>query len=434
MITWMVDVTLGLALALAARKPARRLFGAEAAFTLWLLPPLFAMLQALPVAPAAWLSMPDLQITPGTRQLIAHAAQGDHTGPWTMLLWALGSVFALLRLALHYARLMRGSRPLPDAMRRQLRDVLDAAALSRLRLHPAGPALLWAPHSRILLPADFLERYTSAQRRLVLRHECMHLRRGDAVWSLLAELAAALLWFNPLAWLALPRFRLDQELACDAAVLRLAPQDTADYAHTLLHSAGVRVRPALIPWLAKPQLKERLHMIQHHPTRPLRRRIGLIGLAACMASSAFVAQALTHTVNNGQATAQPLNYMTQTRPVYPQDAVSHKQQGTVLLMVLVGKDGKPIQVKVDPSTQAAPSLVQAASEAAMQWRFNPEIRNGKPIESYARVPVKFALDAAKVPPPPPPPPMPPAPPGVLPPPPPAPPPPPPPPPPVSSNA
>jgi TonB family C-terminal domain len=144
-------------------------------------------------------------------------------------------------------------------------------------------------------------------------------------------------------------------------------------------------------------------------------------------------QAFTHPVK-GQATTQHLNFVTRTQPAYPEDAFLHKQQGTVVLMVLVGKDGKPIRVKADPSTQAAPSLVQAASDAAMQWRFDPEIRDGKPIESYAKVPVNFTLDNSREPPVPP---VPSAAPGALPPPPPPPPPaplPPPPPLPVSSNA
>ncbi len=85
---------------------------------------------------------------------------------------------------------------------------------------------------------DFLERFHADERRLVLRHECTHPCRDDALWSLLAGLAIALLWPHPLAWLALPRPRLDQELACDERVLRQLPQDETKYAHALLHSAG----------------------------------------------------------------------------------------------------------------------------------------------------------------------------------------------------
>jgi hypothetical protein len=29
----------------------------------------------------------------------------------------------------------------------------------------------------------------------------------------------------------------------------------------------------------------------------------------------------------------------------------------------------------------------------MTWRFNPRMKNGKPVEGYARVPITFSLDS-----------------------------------------
>lgn len=253
--------------------------------------------------------------------------------------------------------------------------------------------MLWAPRSLLLVPPDFLERFDADQRRLVLRHECTHLHRGDACWGLLAELAFALLWFHPLAWLALPRLRLrlDQELACDERVLRQSPQDEkTKYAHTLLHGIGMDAIPALIPWLAEPQLKERLNMIQRQRRGALRRRIGFVGLIAFMAGGVFVAQAAVQTQPNQEASSV-LSYNSRLQPHYPEDAIKNKQQGTVILMVLVGTDGTPRKIEVDPATKAAPSLIKAASDVAMQWHFNPAMKNGRAIEGYAKVPVKFSL-------------------------------------------
>ena len=55
---------------------------------------------------------------------------------------------------------------------------------------------------------------------LILAHEQIHARRRDGLWRLLAQGFVAVFWFNPLAWIAMACFRQDQELACDAAVLR----------------------------------------------------------------------------------------------------------------------------------------------------------------------------------------------------------------------
>lgn len=393
MIDLLPYVSVGLLLVLIGRKPARRLFGAGPAFTLWSLPPLLATLPYWPAVPATWAITPTILVLPAARTLLAQAAPSLSAAHWAAMLWATGASLCVIRLIVHYRRLMRQTRPLPPAMAQALQPDRVGIDTRRLRLHADGPAVLWAPRSLLLLPPDFLDRFDGAERRLVLRHEAAHLRRGDTWWSLLAELSLALLWFHPLAWLAVPRFRLDQELACDERVLRQSPQDETAYANALLHSIDMKSTPVLIPWLAEPQLKERLIMIQRLRPGALRRRVGFIGLASLMLSGAIVAQAAGSTRSNQNAQAD-VSYSATVAPQYPADSVKRHEQGVVILSVLVGTDGKVHAVKVDPTTQASPSLIKAASDAVGQWHFNPEIKNGRPVAGYARVPVKFAMTEA----------------------------------------
>lgn len=381
--------TAALALVLLVRRPVRRAFGAGPAFTLWLLPLLAMVLPSLPDLPARWPVLPAIHVLPAAIAASDAAPHAATDMPWLRGLWLLGAAAMLLRLAVHYLRLRRQSRSLPVAMAGRLQHALHGLDPRRLRLHASGPAVLWAPRSLVLLPADFLERFDAAERRHVLRHELTHLRRGDALWSLVAELAFALLWFHPLAWLARPRLRLDQELACDERVLRDAPSDEAGYAHTLLHSVGLSPMPALIPWLAEPQLKERLTMIQRHRPGTLRRRLGYTALAVLMAGSVFVAQAST----NSEKASQDLTYNSKIMPRYPAAAIKAGEQGTVLLSVLVHADGSVGTITYDPkhSTTTSADLIAAATHAARQWHFNPPSKDGKPIDGYARVPVEFSL-------------------------------------------
>ena len=256
MVDMLLYVTIGLLLVLVCRKPARRVFGAGPAFILWLLPLLLAALPYLPALPSTWAVMPMTLVLPTAQALIAQAAPTTTAVHWATVLWMTGAFCSLVRLVFLYLRLMRQTRPLPASVAQMLQADRVDIDMRRLRLHPNGPAVLWAPRSLLLLPPDFFERFDCAERHLVLRHERAHLRRGDTWWSLFAELAFALLWFHPLAWLAMPRFRLDQELACDECVLREAPKDETAYANALLHSIGMCPTPVLIPWLAEPQLKE----------------------------------------------------------------------------------------------------------------------------------------------------------------------------------
>ena len=409
MIDMLLYVSMGLLLALVCRKPARRLFGAGPAFTLWLLPLLMATLPYWPAVPATWAVTSTTLVMPAARSLMAQSAPSLFATHWAVMLWAAGASLCVIRLIVHHRRLTRQIKPLTEDMARALPSSAVDIDPGRLRLHPNGPAVLWAPRSLLLLPPDFFDRFDRAEQRLVLRHEQAHLRRGDTWWNLFAELAFALLWFHPLAWLALPRFRLDQELACDERVLSHSPKDEIAYAKTLLHSVGMASTPALIPWLAEPQLKERLTMIQRLRPGALRRRVGFIGLTSLMLGSVIVAQAAgSNSVD--KSTDANLSYNATVQPQYPTDSVKHHEQGTVILTVLVGTDGKVHTVKVDPTTQAATALIKAASDAVSQWHFNPAMKNGKPVAAYARVPVNFAMPnspseaSTSLPPPPPPPP------------------------------
>ena len=263
-----------------------------------------------------------------------------------------------------------------------------------VRLHASGPAVLWALDRILLLPADFLERFDAEQRSLILRHEqCTMFAAAIRWWSLLAEIALAALWFHPLAWLAMPRFRLDQELGLRRTrAMQQLPSDETRYARTLLHSTGHGPTPVLIPWLDPPQLKERLTMIRRPKVSALRRRLGYPVLIAAMAVCSISLQAAPLTACTGRRKLRP-----QLQPA-PAAALSEslhsqKEEGTVVLKVLVDPQGLVKSVDYDPkaSTTTSASLIGAASDAAFKWHFNPATEHGKPIESYARVPVEFSL-------------------------------------------
>lgn len=391
----LVLATLGLAIVLLARRPARRLFGAGPAFTLWGLPALLALLPWLPLPAHAISILPALRVLPALT--VDAPARAGPTGTVLARLvgfaWLAGAACAIGRLAFHYLRLQRATRPVPPELRQGLTAELPATILHRLRLHPDGPAVLWAPRALLLLPADLLERFDPPERQLVLRHELTHLRRHDPLWSLLAELAGALLWFHPLTWLALPRFRLDQELACDERVLRDAPQDEARYARTLLRSTGIDSRPALLPWLVVPQLKERLVMIRRRRPQTARRGAGFVALAVLMVAATALAQGAATTAQASVPANVDLSYLDRNPPRYPPAAIKNKEQGTIVLDILVHADGSVGNIQYDArrSTTRSAVLIAAATAAAQRWRFNPQMKNGRPVAGYARVPVRFSL-------------------------------------------
>jgi beta-lactamase regulating signal transducer with metallopeptidase domain len=93
----------------------------------------------------------------------------------------------------------------------------------------------------VLLPNESHD-WSDERRRFVLLHELAHVKRLDVLFQSIARLACALYWFNPLAWYALWRLRVERELACDDCVVA-AGERPSDYASQLVQIARA-YRPA----------------------------------------------------------------------------------------------------------------------------------------------------------------------------------------------
>jgi hypothetical protein len=140
-----------------------------------------------------------------------------------------------------------------------------------------GPAVLGLWRPRVILPQDFEHAFDADERRLMLRHEGVHLQRADNAWNLLASVLLALHWFNPVAWWAWHRLRADQETSCDAAVLREESSAVlTTYARALLKVQGVALTPPLATsWQSSHPLVERVRMLPAHRISSARHRAGL---------------------------------------------------------------------------------------------------------------------------------------------------------------
>jgi len=79
----------------------------------------------------------------------------------------------------------------------------------------------------------------------------------------------------------------------------------------------------------------------------------------------------------------------QKKVVYPEMARKVGVEGTVIIRVLVGKDGKVKQAKIQQSESSM--LDQAAIDAVKKSVFTPAIQNGQPITCWVSIPIKFRL-------------------------------------------
>jgi TonB family protein len=439
---------------------------------------------------------------------------------WTTLafaLWSAGAAISLGWLLVAVVRL-RGlvakAVVVEDVRWRQALDAVchDAALRRPVRLLVAPQALLLATwgwrRPRVVIPACGLG-WSDERMRTVLAHEVAHVVRHDWLLQSVAEILRALLWWNPLAWLACRALRNDSELACDDAVLQAGVGATA-YADHLVQIARIvapgRVPAVAVMRMARVSTLERriVAMLNPRLDRRLPTRPAVIGVAAVMAllvlpvailragqtsrqllegvvydttgavlpgvtvvldADAAKVEVTTDPsgrfrfdgVEPGQhslqvelpgfrALRQPIQLKndadwnravtlqvgdlketisvrqrrpatitpladaaagpTRVRvggniraprkthsvnPVYPSRMVEAGLEGQVSVEAVIGVDGRVVRAR--PTTvQAHPELAQAAVDAVRQWRFEPTLLNGAPIEVVMSVSVSFSLE------------------------------------------
>jgi beta-lactamase regulating signal transducer with metallopeptidase domain/predicted nucleic acid-binding Zn-ribbon protein len=160
---------------------------------------------------------------------------------WLLSLWATGATLLLARLGaglLRVGRLIRRARPITDPqwlrMAAQAHSAVGCRRWIRLLTSPEIeiPATVGFLRPTVVLPLRAAT-WLDDRRRAVLLHELIHVARFDWPQRLVARMARAVYWFNPLAWWAARRLDLEQELACDEEVLALGT-GASDYACHLL--------------------------------------------------------------------------------------------------------------------------------------------------------------------------------------------------------
>jgi beta-lactamase regulating signal transducer with metallopeptidase domain len=186
-------------------------------------------------------------------------------------IWLAGVLLVLTRLAFGTARvwwIARRATPAPiwTPLGHQLAQSLgiDRHVTFLAGDEDAMPMAWGLMRAHVLLP-DEAEDWPIDRQRVVLLHELAHVKRRDSVTQMLAHLACAVYWFNPLVWLAAQRLRAERERACDDLVLAAGTRGS-DYADHLLDIARSLRSGAWPTWSAvtmahRSQLEGRLMAI-----------------------------------------------------------------------------------------------------------------------------------------------------------------------------
>ena len=324
-------------------------------------------------------------------------------GAALMLLWR---TLGLIRLWL----LRRSSAPL------ELTDVLgrETLALHRrffrigLTVEPryfrcdriASPLVYGVIRPAVLLPESFFEAPTE-QRRAVLVHELIHVQRNDWLGLLWLEIWRSLLWFHPVIHLMLHRLANVREQLVD----RKAIEVTADRRSYLEALVSIARAPApddrlLAPlFLEKNRLKQRVQVILEEKPMPAIKRYAWLALitaalffVANWARDSFPVYAQSdapeiHKVGDDGVSAPRL--LSKVEPEYTEEARERKINGTVTLSCEVHADGRAHNIKILEGLEGG--LNDKAIEAVEAWKFQPGLKDGKPVAVSATVEINFRL-------------------------------------------
>ncbi|MDC8014722.1 M56 family metallopeptidase [Tahibacter soli] len=341
--------TVALLVVLPARSLLRSAFGAGAAYAAWLAVPLALVAAFVPVPRDAALVVLPAGASPRAA-VAAVVAPIAPSGPVASLVVATWFAGFAVSLAL--------------TLRRQRRFDTALAARRLVVRAAAGPLVTGMIVPRIVLPADFRLRYTARERRLIVAHEGAHARRGDVRANALAALVRCAFWFHPLVHVAHARFRLDQELACDAAVIARFPEARRCYAGAMLKTqlAGDaptdRRAPLGCAWRIHHPIEERIQMLKHPVPGRARRALGIASAALVAVGAAFGAWA-----------GKP-----ETRHYVDAKLAVRIDDGGPQDVRLIGPLGDPLEVRIGEGAQAWRLTFVATDEAPGRLRMAGDVR------------------------------------------------------------
>ena len=258
----------------------------------------YQKLTTIPLADSFTETVEQIETTP----IIIHPAQAALSMPpdkpipqnWTwgeglVMLWVLGMVVmttvnGIARVKLKKRLCLQPCSPaLGEEAVRQMRinRCLQIPVRQSASLHSC--AIYGNLMPQLVLGADFKER-TEAQRRVMLDHECLHVKYGHPWFLGFILLLEIVYWFNPLVRLMMNQLRLDLEYFIDEKLLEDKPQaDRIGYARLLLALSAdhdARALQCLNSKRTQKRFKERMGWIVNKKRTPWLLAAGIVLICA----------------------------------------------------------------------------------------------------------------------------------------------------------
>ncbi|GMM73728.1 TonB family protein [Alteromonas gracilis] len=373
MIDWLIAQQGVLSLALGLLIICEHFFtnkiGVSLSYKLWALVPACLIVNNLPMSLVSIPSNTFTRYVVGVKPTLGT----DHFATW-LTLWAIGvTIITTYVLVHHFATWTSISK----------RHALHTNAYYSSKA--PMPMLFGFIKPKVLIPFSFKSTFSVKQQALVLEHENVHRKHYDHLWNTLALILAILFWFNPLVWLALKSFRINQELACDNAVLKdKTDKEKLTYAKALVQCAehcsnALHRNIGLYPTFGeKRTMIKRLNAIKQPIQSSKVLAAGMLSIAALLTINTALANSPVPSAKAEDKInmASPIK---RVPPAYPEKAAQDNVEGFVVLSFDITETGATDNVTV---VKSKPTGVfdKSAKVALEQWEYKPRIQGGKGVK------------------------------------------------------
>ena len=259
------------------------------------------------------------------------------------------------------------------------------------------------------MPERFFAETGVEEQAAALAHEFAHMERRDYATNLLLELVALPLAWHPCLWGLRRSIAQSREMVCDRraagflgtgreyarSLLRLASRMAGEAPARTIHAIGIfdaniLERRVMSLTMRKGEAKKRTRLAAGAACV-------LLGVATCGSAMALRMEVRPKTTSPTDSKAQESATFTAPKivfrkpPVYPAQARAEKKtlDGTVTVRVTVGEDGVPQGVELAKSLR--PDYDQSALDAVKEWRFDPGLRNGKPVTMEMEININYQI-------------------------------------------
>ncbi len=338
--------------------------------------------------------------------------------------WVIVVAGSLLRSGKELRRQAPGnavSAALEPALQLRLERAAAAAGISLRHLVVRDEATL--PYAaglirpRLHIPSHLVRVLTAEELEAVLLHERAHAVRRDPLRRALYRGLDTVLFFYPVWWLLRNKLEESAELVCDEFVLRagISPGSYRKALARCLRSNFWGVRPSFAAAMAERAfLKHRLASLARAGRFSLMSRSGIVLVSAftlivagslapivitgCASESERAAETKAPVVSEPPAATPEMQELDQMPELiqmgkveYPESARKAGVEGMVLIKARVTVEGRVAEAAVESGVDDHPELGESALAAVREATFRPGMRDGKPVESWVKIPVKFAL-------------------------------------------